>query len=319
MRFRTEVSIQPAEFSIDHGSKVMMIGSCFSENIGSKLKEYRFDTQINPFGILFNPISISNGLHFILKRKEYHKKDLFLFNDLWHSYDHHGTFSSPDDNVVLEKINSSIQLAHQQLINADCLFITLGSAWHYRHLKANRVVANCHKVPGREFDKRLFSTTEIVNHFADFFNSIKEVNENLKIVFSVSPVRHWKDGAVENQRSKSILNLAAHEFVRKYDFVSYFEAYELMMDDLRDYRFYNEDLLHPTDQAVNYIWGKFQQAFFLDRTKDCVLAMDSILKSMHHKPFHPGVESEKKFQENLAQKKKAFEEKYGIALEKLPQ
>ena len=316
MQFRTEIKVEASSDSINHKSKLMMMGSCFTENIGEKLKRYKFDIDVNPFGILFNPSSIVSGLQRILDQAEYNSDDLFEFNGLWHSYDHHGAFSAITADKSLEAINLRLRKGCDQLQNADYLFITLGSAWCYVHLKEDRIVANCHKVTGNLFKKELLDASTIQHSFTKVIASLQKLNENLKIVFTVSPVRHWKDGAIDNQLSKSTLIVAAHQLAKQFDQVSYFPAYELIMDDLRDYRYYKEDMLHPNMQAVEYVWEKFSEVYFTAPTQNCITELNQLLKALEHRPINPESEANQQFKLGLLEKIKGFEERTGIDMQK---
>lgn len=293
--FRTEVKPHHFPFAIEHNSQVVMLGSCFAENIGAKLKQSKFQADVNPFGILFNPFSIMNAIERILNNRFYSSEDLRKVNDHFVSLDHHGRFNSEDDSQVLAEINTSLSEGREALLKADVVFITLGSAWVYEHISSGHIVANCHKIPNKEFKKRLLTFQEIhliLRHIPQFLASEK-VKAN--IVFTISPVRHWKDGAVENQRSKALLIAAAQEVVEEYDLCHYFPAYEIMMDDLRDYRFYGADMLHPTEQAIDYIWQRFQTSFFSSDTQDICSAVKAVVQASNHRPIDPESNSYQRF------------------------
>jgi len=293
--FRTHIGSSSFPFSVDHKSSVVMIGSCFSENIGQHLLDNKLHTTINPFGILFNPFSIMNALERMLNNRPYTLDELSKSGENWVSLDHHGKFNGRDSVEVLHQINIQLETGRKALLEADVVFITLGSAWVYHHLEQDHTVANCHKIPNKEFQKRLLSYQDvhlILKHIPAFFKS-KKMPAN--IVFTVSPVRHWKDGPLENQRSKSILNSAIHEVVDSEERCHYFPSYEYMMDDLRDYRFYAADMLHPNEQAIDYIWDKFQQSFFSDETRIVCKEVKAVVEAANHRPMDPESNSFQRF------------------------
>ncbi|PCJ28598.1 MAG: GSCFA domain protein [Flavobacteriales bacterium] len=261
MKFTTPVTIPKSEFNISHQSPLLLMGSCFSQNMEKKLVDNKFNVTINPNGIIYNPISIANTLTRIIKNEPYKEQELVQFNNKWVSFHHHGSFSSHDKTECLTQINSSLRNAHQELKACNTLFITMGSAWVYEYENFG-IVANCHKIPNKQFCKRLLSVKEILSSF----DSIKKELKSINVVFTVSPVRHIKDGLHENNLSKSTLQLAINNLVEQHDNYSYFQAYEIVIDELRDYRFYKNDLVHPTEMAINYVWGKFAETYFNQAT-----------------------------------------------------
>ncbi len=293
--FRTRISAPSFPFSISHGTTLTLLGSCFAENMGQKLKDRKLNSIINPFGILFNPFSVVNALERMLNNRPYAASELINVDEHWVSLDHHGAFKNRSIDGSLLDINDSLEKGRNQLLGSDVIFITLGSAWAYRHIERNHLVANCHKIPNKEFKKELLSFQDahlILRHIPQFLASMKI---NVQVVFTVSPVRHWKDGAVENSRSKAILNSAIHEVVDEFQNCHYFPAYEYMMDDLRDYRFYGADMLHPTEQAVGYIWDKFQECFFDETTMAINKAVTAIVDAASHRPMDPESNSYQRF------------------------
>lgn len=288
MKFRTEIFLQKSSLKISHQDKILLAGSCFAENMQAYFRRFLFDVLSNPHGVIYNPVSLHRALQDVAKKEIYELKDLHFYNELYFSAAHHTSFSDTDSSVCLEKINTSITQAHQHLQNANVLIITLGSAYVYawNETGANyfgtpsEIVANCHKLPNTFFQKRLLSLEEIVQTLQDTIR----IFPDKKIIFTVSPVRHWRDGAVENMRSKSLLIEAIHRVAEQSAAVYYFPAFELMMDDLRDYRFYEEDLLHPNKTAVNYIWDKFAAAFFDEETQLLNKKIDAIQAMKSHRP-----------------------------------
>ena len=294
-KFRTEIEIPPSDNKISHQSKGMLIGSCFSEYIGELMVRYKFDVDINPTGILYNPSSVSTCLQALMEQKEYKKKDLFEINGKFVSFDHHGSFSDPDPEECLRKINERIRKASDQLAKATYIIITFGTAWIYRLADSGRIVSNNHKLPARYFNRELLTVEYILDHYRQLIQDLRKINPDIRFIFTVSPVRHWKDGATQNTVSKSILILAIHELVSQFDSAGYFPAYELAMDDLRDYRFYAEDMIHPNSQMTEYIWRKFSGTYFNEKTVRLIQNLESINKARDHKPFHPGSEEHKQF------------------------
>lgn len=277
----TSVSIPKSDFSISHTSPILLMGSCFAENIGRKLMDNKFDCITNPTGIIFNPISVVNGLKSVIKNQEFSTEDLLQHKDKWISFQHHGSFSSFDKDDCLHRINKSIERAHHHIKKSETIVVTLGSAWVYEY-DGFGVVANCHKIPNKQFSKRLLSVKEILSAFKQIEADLKAFN----VVFTVSPVRHAKDGLHENNLSKSTLLLAINDLVAQNDNYHYFPAYEILIDELRDYRFYKDDLVHPTNKAVNYVWDKFNACYFGDATQLLISEIEKIKIAASHKPFN---------------------------------
>ena len=281
IKFTTPVTIPKADFTIAHQTPILLIGSCFTVSIGQKLLDTKFDVVLNPNGIIYNPISVFNSLQRIIKNQFYTENELLQVDGKWMNLAYHGSFSSFDKVECLNNINHSLTQAHQKLVNAKTIIITFGSAWVYEY--ANKgIVANCHKIPAKEFKKRLLSVKEILTAF----DAIKEKTKHLNIIFTVSPVRHINDGLHENNLSKSVLHLAINNLVEQNKNCSYFPAYELVIDELRDYSFFKDDLVHPTDMAVNYVWEKFSDCFFDTDTKKLIVEIEKIKAATNHKPFN---------------------------------
>ncbi|MDR0427825.1 MAG: GSCFA domain-containing protein [Dysgonamonadaceae bacterium] len=310
MQFRTEVVIPSSDFKLSHQNKIMMIGSCFVENISAKLQNAGFDININPFGIMYNPISVLITLNELLNKKRYFSKDLFLHQGLYHSFSHHSRFSGSNPEAVIENINNQIDQSSRFLFHADYLFITWGTANVYFRLSDKNPVANCHKLPAKEFIHKRLTSTEITTPWQIFLNQLKEINPKLKIIFTISPIRHWKDGATENQISKSVLFVALDTLIQANEDVYYFPSYEIIMDDLRDYRFYAEDMLHPNYQAIDYIWEKFGNTYFNDETKEIIAEWTSIQQALQHKPFNPLSDEYNNFLKKAKERERTFIEKH---------
>jgi GSCFA family len=294
MNFHLEFTPKQFTTTIRHQHKLLLVGSCFTENIGTKLKQHKFAVLENPNGILFNPISIAKSVYSYITNKQYTEADLFYQNECWNSWEHHSRFSHPDKALCLCGINRSQQAANEFILKADWLFITVGSAFVYE-LESSEVVANCHKVPTDKFHKRLLSIPEVAAAFKKMLGDLFAVNPAVKIIFTISPVRHLRDGFVENNRSKSTLIQAVHQLTDSNENTIYFPAYELVIDDLRDYRFYAEDMVHPNYAATNYVWEKFVPTCMDESTQKLMKEINIINAAMNHKAFNPGSEQHKKF------------------------
>ena len=295
MDFRTKISITPSSFKITYDHPVMLIGSCFSSYIGSKMAEGHMPVMINPSGTVYNPVSVISTLDTVLTRKRYKQEDIFFNNGMWHSFDHYTEFSGDDPEKVLEKINNNTQKAHSFIKNSRFLFITFGTARVYRDRKTGRIVSNCHKVPAREFVSELLGVGDIVSLWTEKLNELKKQFPGLKVIFTISPVRHWKDGAHGNQVSKSVLFLAVEELLKNSPDTHYFPAYELVMDDLRDYRFYDGDMLHPSASAVSYIWDAFAECYLDRKTHDTWREVSRISKATAHRFVSDSRSAKKEF------------------------
>ncbi|MEP7107242.1 MAG: GSCFA domain-containing protein [Ferruginibacter sp.] len=301
MNFHLEFTPGQISATIHHQHKLLLIGSCFTENIGTKLKQHKFTVLENPNGILFNPISISKSIHSYISNMRYSEADLFYQNECWNSWEHHSRFSHPDKNACLYGINQSQEAANEFIIKADWLLITIGSAFVYE-LDNGKVVANCHKVPTDKFHKRLLNIPEVVKALKTMMDDLFAVNTEVKLIFTISPVRHLRDGFVENNRSKSTLIQAVHQLTEENENVYYFPAYELVIDDLRDYRFYAEDMVHPNYAATKYVWEKFVTACIDESEQKLMKEINIINAARNHKPFHPGSEQHKKFLQTYLEK-----------------
>ncbi|MDD4777073.1 MAG: GSCFA domain-containing protein [Fermentimonas sp.] len=316
MDFRTHVQIPNSGFKIDHSSKMMLFGSCFSENIGRKLQHNKFDVDVNPFGILYNPMSVSSSLKRLLQKTEFTESDLVYNNEMYHSFMHHGSFSDTDKDVCLKNISERYEKATDFIDNADIFLITFGSAYVFRlkptvDKENSEVVSNCHKFPADIFERTRLSVEEIVEEWRKLIISLKARNPHVRFVFTVSPIRHWKDGAHENQISKSILHLAIEQLTSSFgEDLQYFPAYEIMIDELRDYRFYEEDMNHPTSFAVDYIWKLFSKTFFSDATILLNKEWAQIRKSINHKPLFPTTNSYRSFLNKTLSSLNDFASKY---------
>lgn len=295
---------------IDYNSKITLLGSCFSDNIGKKLSYHKFQSVLNPFGILFHPKAIESVIKNAISKKEYTEEDLFFFNECWHCFEAHSKLSSSSKEQVLVELNKASASMNTALKSSTHIIITLGTSWIYRFLESGQIVANCHKVPQHKFKKELLSVTEINKSVSSIISLIREVNPDINFIFTVSPVRHLKDGFIENQLSKSHLISALHQIIKIHENTFYFPSYEIMMDELRDYRFYKEDMIHPNQIAINYIWEKFYENWFSDEALDLKKQVLKIQRGLEHKPFNPNSNEHRKFLASLQEKIETLKKKY---------
>jgi hypothetical protein len=301
--FQTQVEIPRAPFTISYENRIMTLGSCFAENIGKKMQDVYFDMDINPFGVLYNPVSILNSIEILIANKQFTENDLFENRGLWQSFAYSSLFSDTTADGCLTKINDRLKLASAFLMQTDFLFITFGTAWVYEEQKSGSVVSNCHKLPASYFNRRRLTVDEIVADYSTLINRLSELMPHLKIVFSVSPIRHWKDGAHENNVSKSTLLLAIDELQKQFSQMAYFPAYEIQLDELRDYRFYASDMLHPSDVAVDYIWKRFSETYFSEATMSMKRQFEQLVADLSHRPLQPNSEEFKQFLKNTENRK----------------
>ncbi len=297
MKFRTEVNFQESERKIEINDKIFSMGSCFSTEISALLERGQLQTCNNPFGTVFNPFSIDVAVQKIHDASFYTENDLILYDGRYISLDHHTDFDDHYSHKVLEKINTEIEVANTFLQESDLVIITFGTSFIHEFLPKNKLVANCHKIPGTFFEKRLLTTKELEDSIRRTILNLNDIcRKKVQIVFTVSPVRHTKEGMVENNLSKAKLISAVHEVIQEFENTFYLPVYEVLMDDLRDYRFYKEDMIHPNSQAVNYIFEKFGNAYFSDETMDFVEENFKISQGLNHKTKN---ESDPKFKEFL--------------------
>jgi len=311
MKLITEVELPGYPFQLDHRSHILMMGSCFTEEIGRILGEYLFPVCINPFGVTYNPASVLNGLNAITEKVAYEAGDLHHYNGLWISFDHYTRFSHPDREEALQKINRKLHEAKKIVEDAQALVITWGTAWIYRHIKSDRVVNNCHKIPAREFSRSRLTPNQVIKLYEPFISSLISTRPDLQFIFTVSPVRHWKDGAHGNQLSKAVLLLAADELVQAFPRnCSYFPSYEIVMDELRDYRYYGSDLVHTNELATRYIWEKFSKVLIHKRSLQIIQELDPLLRMKAHCPFRSEGISYEKWMKQLNELQQNLQQKY---------
>jgi len=284
MRFRTELPIPKFPFQISYQDHILLLGSCFSDNIGTFLTKNRFFALSNPFGTLFNPVSIANVIKMTLNPTLFSNDYRYFFDHRYISFAHHGSFSHSDENQFLTQIKQQWQITKTFIEKAGYIFITFGTAYCYRFLERNLVVANCHKIPNTQFEKFRLTIAETVQIYQEIVQQLKQLNPSLRIIFTVSPVRHLGDGFHENQISKSVLHLSIEQLTDEKS-CFYFPAYEILMDDLRDYRFYADDLCHPGENAVQYIENIFADTFFTQETKEKQKKIERENKCLNHKPL----------------------------------
>jgi lysophospholipase L1-like esterase len=311
MKLQTNLSLKKqTHHQIDYSSKIFLVGSCFSENIGAKLSYYKFQSEQNPFGILFHPKAIQHLIKSAIQQKVYTENDLIFNNERWHSLDAHSSLSSADKNEVLTNLNAALVQTKKQLEEASHIIITLGTSWVYRFLETDTIVANCHKISQKKFSKELLSVAEVSETLHAILSLIKAVNSKARVLFTISPIRHLKDGFIENMRSKAHLISGVHETIASETNASYFPSYEIVMDELREYRFYTEDLLHPNKTAINYIWEKFIGSWCCEASKETMQEIETIQKGLSHKSFNEKSEQHQQLLKNLKKKKELVRKKH---------
>ncbi|AFR36628.1 GSCFA domain-containing protein [Riemerella anatipestifer] len=315
MKFRTEVNLTPSSKKIEITDQVFSIGSCFASEMSNRLSEGQIRCLNNPFGTLFNPFSIANALEKIVHSEYYHEKDLVNHRGYYLSLDHHTSFDGVSETTTLDKINTELANAHLFLKNTSWVIITLGTSFIYEYLPTGQKVANCHKMPNTLFNKRMLSDEEVQTYIKKAIELINQHSLNtVNILFTVSPVRHTKDGMIENQLSKSRLINALHQVVAIYPNAHYLPIYEILMDDLRDYRFYKSDLIHPNEQAIDYIFDKFIKAYCTEDTQKFIIDNQKIISALKHRPIHTEHLDYLKFTENIKQKIKEQQAKVNFKI-----
>ncbi|WP_027377486.1 GSCFA domain-containing protein [Kaistella palustris] len=305
MKFRTEVSIENSAEKIEPDDRIFSVGSCFSSEMSALFETGQLQSLCNPFGTLFNPYSINTALRKLHDSAFYTEEDLIAYNDAFISLDHHTSFTTGFAHQTLEKINTQIERGNYFLQNTKWVLITYGSSFIYEFLPKKKYAANCHKIPGKYFEKKLLTHLELTDSVYETIVSLKDIcREDVQILFTVSPVRHTKDGMTENTLSKAKLFTALHEIILQFDNCHYLPVYEMLLDDLRDYRFYKDDLIHPNSQAIQYIWEKFGAAYFSDETKDFITENFKIAKALAHRPLDDKSLKHQQFLELLKEKMK---------------
>lgn len=310
MQFRTNIPISQSDFKIDYNSKIMSLGSCFATNMAAKLGYFKFENSYNPFGIIFNPVSIEKLIYRIVNQFFYTEKDVFFHNERWHCYEVHSDLSHSNKEQFLENLNDLLKTSLIQLFQSSHIIITYGTSWVYRNKTTNAIVANCHKVTQKEFSKEILSVEIIEKSIQNTLDLIQKMNPDVNFIFTVSPVRHLKDGFVENQLSKAHLITALHTATLQLPTSSYFPSYEIMMDELRDYRFYTDDMIHPNSVAIDYIWQRFSETAITEESQRVMKEVETIQKGLQHRPFNPNSESHQMFLSKLQDKIEKLQKQY---------
>lgn len=303
MDFYTGIKIDKVSFNIHHTDHIMVLGSCFADNVGRRLLDGKFDCVVNPFGTLYNPLSILSAVEMMAQGKTFVSSDLFYSQGLWHSWTHHGAFSSPSAEDSLALMNTSMDRARRKLADLDVLILTYGTAWVYRLSDASaHVVANCHKQSERMFIRQMEDVEALEKAMCRTVEAVRAVSPSTKVIFTVSPIRHVRDGMHANQLSKAALLLAVDKTIKRCPDTAYFPSYEIMIDELRDYRFYDDDMVHPSNKAVEYIWERFSDTYFNRDTKDLMREWGKIALGIAHRPLHGNTDDYRRFIETLRDK-----------------
>lgn len=310
MDFRTKVPVQEGSPRIEHHKGIFLIGSCFVENIGAKLEWFKFRNLQNPTGIIFHPSPIRRFFQRLSNNENYRDEDIIEFNGGWQSLEAHSDMRRETSGECLEALNESLDRSREFLSGSSHVIISLGTAWGYIYQDSPNIVANCHKIPQKRFRKELSSVDEIINDLEVISHSISQINGNARLIFTISPVRHLRDGVVENQRSKAHLITALHEFLKDNDSIAYFPSYEILMDELRDYRFYSEDMLHPSKVAVDYIWKLFSYNWISEKSLELSAEIDKIQKALSHRSRAENSLEHKKFLTKIQTKIEEIQKKY---------
>jgi hypothetical protein len=295
MDFRTTVEIPDFLFEINHKHSVIFTGSCFAENIGEKMRKTKINTSVNPTGIHYNPISLSDSVKMAISGVKVTENDLFFANGLWNHFNFHSRFSATDSKLAVNNMNFALESFRDTLKSASYLFVTFGTSFIYENIDTGKTVTNCHKLPPKTFNRRFVNSHETVETWQKLSDELLVLNSKLNIVFTVSPVRHFKDGAINNTLSKSALFLAIKDLMSKNKNHFYFPAYEIVMDELRDYRFFADDMLHPSTVAIDYIWEKFNEAFFSKQTAELNKKIEKIINASKHRVFNSDTDEHRKF------------------------
>jgi hypothetical protein len=305
LQFTTKIPIQKCNFPIDYDSKILLLGSCFAENIGNKFQYFKFQSTTNPFGIIFNAVSLEKLIRRAVENRTFTENDIFFHNELWHCYEVHSELSHPDKEEFLSNLNSILETTKNQINSLSHCSITLGTSWVYRNNETNEIVANCHKVPQKHFTKELISISQTEESLQNIVSLVHSLSPNCHFILTVSPVRHIKDGFVENSLSKAHLVSSIFHALQVSSLGAegvYFPSYEIMMDELRDYRFYDRDMLHPNSTAIDYIWERFVTSFTSEQAQVWMQEIDAIQKALLHRPFQPESDNHMKFRAKLEER-----------------
>ena len=310
MKLQTQLPLEKQASAIDYHSKLVLLGSCFAENIAEKFSYYKFQNEVNPLGVLFHPVAILDLLTRAHQNTPYTEKDVFFSNGCWQSFRAHSRLNSTSQTEILERLNTALKSTQTQLKSASHVILTFGTAWIYEHIESKTTVANCHKQPQKEFKKSILSVDQLQDTFKAILSILKSFHPHVTVVFSISPVRHLKDGFVENNQSKAHLIAALHSVINPSENTHYFPSYELLMDELRDYRFYKEDMVHPNHIAINYIWEKFQSIWIEAEANPIMQEVNQLQKGFAHKPFDPLATQHAAFLSSLTKKAQDLESRF---------
>jgi len=312
IKLSTEVALPESLEKLSYRRKSMMMGSCFAESVGTKLQELCFPIDVNPFGILYNPVSIANSLDILLTEKEFSEEDLFYANGLWNSFYHHSRFSNTDKQECLTAINNRIRTAVKILSECNILFITFGTSWVFEEKSSGRIVSNCHKLPASTFNHYRLTYNQITDRWIGLTEKLFMMNPGIHLVFTVSPIRHLKDGEHENQLSKAILLLAVDELIKHFkgERILYFPSYEIVLDELRDYRYYGSDMVHMNELAISYIQEKVTSVFISEEDKKIATEIEKLRQALNHRPLNPKSEEYQSFIAKQSEKIHQLKDKY---------
>lgn len=308
MKLLTEIEEYRSDYKISHRDKGLLLGSCFASNMAEKMTSLLFNIDVNPFGIIYNPSSIVKTLLMAEKNEKTDPKDIILHKEIYCNLDFHSSFADTDKENALKKMDEATDKAHSALKKCQYIIITLGTSIVHHYKPTNNIVSNCNKLPSNLFENKKLTVEDTVEMFSMLFD--REPYNKKQIIFTLSPIRHTKSGLIENSLSKAILRVAIDILKNKYSFVHYFHSYEIMIDELRDYRFYNEDMLHPSAVAISHIWDKFGDAFFSKETFNIISEVDKLSASLSHRPFNSHSLQHKKFLDNLSDRISDLNEKY---------
>jgi len=302
MKLTTPIKLSRQNPPINYSSKVLLLGSCFAQNMGAKLEYYKFQQCTNPFGILFHPVAIEKLITRAVNQTWFTSKDVFLQNEQWHCFLAHSKLSNTSEEDLISALNSALEKLRFSLLEASHVVFTFGTAWVYKHLEKDAIVANCHKVPQKEFVKQLLSPDDVSDVLLGIETKLRTINPTCSIINTVSPVRHIKDGLIANSRSKAHLIAGVQEIVSPEKLNYYFPSYEIMMDELRDYRYYKEDLIHPNQTAIHLIWEKFLSSWVASETFEIQKKIAVIQNGLLHIPFNENSKAHIHFKKDLETK-----------------
>jgi hypothetical protein len=313
--FRTLLNAGVSKHTFGLSDHIFTVGSCFSDAIGHRLNDSKVRTLVNPFGTVYNPHSIHKLIRYAIFNEPVPDHTYVTLGDVNLNYDFHSELSALSVNELRNKLTNAIGSTHHFIKNSSWMLITYGTTWAYERTDTHEIVANCHKQPANFFQKQLLTQKKILESFDSMYNDLKKINPNIRIILTVSPVRHLKDTLELNSVSKSILRVACHTLQETYHDVSYFPAYEIQLDDLRDYRFYKSDMIHPTTDAENYIWEKFVDCYFNEDLRQFIGAWQPLQLALRHKPFHPTSQGHQQFLRDTLKKLEALQSRVDVRAE----